>query len=104
MEILWHFPLKYITACLGCVPISCYTRKITLKDSARAVCMASSVSTWPVFCVFTSRHAPVLPLLQMADDLLAGTGSRDKYAIPFYLYPWSVGNNTPSCGNRGNYM
>ena len=87
VEILWHFPLKYITACLGCVPISCYNRKITLKDSARAVCMASSVSTWRVFCVFTSRHAPVLPPMQMADDLRVGTGSRDKYAIPFYLYP-----------------
>ena len=88
--------ILYITACLGCVPISCYTRKITLKDSARAVCMASSVSTWPVICVFTSRHAPVLPPIQMADDLLAGTGSRDKYAIPFYLYPWGHSERAPS--------
>ena len=102
VEILWHFPLKYITACLGCVPISCYNRKITLKDSARAVCMASSVSTWRVFCVFTSRHAPVLPPIQMADELLAGTGSRDKYAIPFYLYPCWPAKLAPSITGHRN--
>ena len=37
-----------------------------------------------------------LPLTQMEDNLLVATGSRDKHAIPFYLYPWDEMLKLPS--------